>query len=219
VPYANLTNPQTLNLYAIVSDNPETFADLDGHCWNWICKRAAHKAAAENSKPGQDLAFKVQIQAQQNGITTVTLTSTDASVTTNKDGSITMTTTTTTQTYNFNQAGNLISGQSQTVGTAFTMKGDQYSTKAINSSSQLTARDAVRTFGGTDFSHLDTRGMLARFPGTVAADAAAHPVKYGAKVAELGALFIPGAQEAEGFKLSLELHVAAVELVNALEGR
>ena len=31
VPYANLTNPQTLNLYAIVSDNPETFADLDGH--------------------------------------------------------------------------------------------------------------------------------------------------------------------------------------------
>ena len=32
VPYADLTNPQTLNLYAIVHDNPETFADLDGHC-------------------------------------------------------------------------------------------------------------------------------------------------------------------------------------------
>jgi RHS repeat-associated protein len=32
VPYANLTNPQTLNLYAMVSDNAETFADLDGHC-------------------------------------------------------------------------------------------------------------------------------------------------------------------------------------------
>jgi len=31
VPYANLTNPQTLNLYAMVSDNPEAFADLDGH--------------------------------------------------------------------------------------------------------------------------------------------------------------------------------------------
>ncbi len=25
-------NPQTLNLYAMVSDNPESFADLDGHC-------------------------------------------------------------------------------------------------------------------------------------------------------------------------------------------
>ena len=31
VPYANLTNPQTLNLYAMVQDNPESFADLDGH--------------------------------------------------------------------------------------------------------------------------------------------------------------------------------------------
>jgi RHS repeat-associated protein len=31
VPYANLTNPQTLNLYAIVRDNPERYADLDGH--------------------------------------------------------------------------------------------------------------------------------------------------------------------------------------------
>ena len=33
VPYANLTNPQTLNLYAIVADDPESFADLDGHMW------------------------------------------------------------------------------------------------------------------------------------------------------------------------------------------
>lgn len=33
VPYANLTNPQTLNLYAMVADDPETFADLDGHCY------------------------------------------------------------------------------------------------------------------------------------------------------------------------------------------
>jgi RHS repeat-associated protein len=31
VPYANLTNPQTLNLYAMVRDNPESFADLNGH--------------------------------------------------------------------------------------------------------------------------------------------------------------------------------------------
>jgi RHS repeat-associated protein len=31
VPYANLTNPQTLNLYSMVGDDPETFADLDAH--------------------------------------------------------------------------------------------------------------------------------------------------------------------------------------------
>ena len=31
VPYANLTNPQTLNLYAMVSDNPLSRVDADGH--------------------------------------------------------------------------------------------------------------------------------------------------------------------------------------------
>ena len=32
VPYATLANPQTLNLYSMVSDDTETSADLDGHC-------------------------------------------------------------------------------------------------------------------------------------------------------------------------------------------
>src|SRR5260370_42452295 len=47
VPYANLTNPQTLNLYSMVADDPESFADLDGHCdwcknlWNSIVIGAA----------------------------------------------------------------------------------------------------------------------------------------------------------------------------------
>jgi RHS repeat-associated protein len=37
VPYANLTNPQTLNLYMMATDDPETFADLDGHCAEDAC--------------------------------------------------------------------------------------------------------------------------------------------------------------------------------------
>jgi RHS repeat-associated protein len=43
VPYANLTNPQTLNLYAMASDNPATFADLDGH---ELCGEACQGASA-----------------------------------------------------------------------------------------------------------------------------------------------------------------------------
>ena len=35
VPYANLSNPQTLNLYSMVADDPESFADLDGHDGIW----------------------------------------------------------------------------------------------------------------------------------------------------------------------------------------
>jgi RHS repeat-associated protein len=39
VPYADLTNPQTLNLYQFVKDNPETFVDLDGH-EGWMLQQA-----------------------------------------------------------------------------------------------------------------------------------------------------------------------------------
>jgi RHS repeat-associated protein len=31
VPYAKLGNPQTLNLYSYVQDNPRTRVDADGH--------------------------------------------------------------------------------------------------------------------------------------------------------------------------------------------
>lgn len=37
VPYANLENPQTLNLYSYVQNNPLTRADTDGHCAEDAC--------------------------------------------------------------------------------------------------------------------------------------------------------------------------------------
>jgi RHS repeat-associated protein len=52
VPYANLTNPQTLNLYAIVSDNPETFADLDGHDDTAVAEPETETATATESAEG-----------------------------------------------------------------------------------------------------------------------------------------------------------------------
>jgi RHS repeat-associated protein len=35
VPYATLANPQTLNLYAFVANNPATTKELDGHTFDW----------------------------------------------------------------------------------------------------------------------------------------------------------------------------------------
>jgi len=38
VPYADLENPQTLNLYSYAGNNPLVYVDADGHCWpQWIC--------------------------------------------------------------------------------------------------------------------------------------------------------------------------------------
>jgi len=50
IPYANTANPQTLNLYSMVSDNPETFADLDGHFWSpsdWFTDLAKKKKSSD----------------------------------------------------------------------------------------------------------------------------------------------------------------------------
>jgi RHS repeat-associated protein len=35
VPYAQFGDPQSLNLYTYVRNNPITLVDADGHCWNW----------------------------------------------------------------------------------------------------------------------------------------------------------------------------------------
>jgi len=59
VPYANLTNPQTLNLYAMVADDPESFADLDGHltdpmpsnCATGQCSPGDEKAPGTEGNP------------------------------------------------------------------------------------------------------------------------------------------------------------------------
>jgi len=42
VPYAKLDDPQSLNLYAYVGNNPLTQVDADGHCWpQWLCNKVA----------------------------------------------------------------------------------------------------------------------------------------------------------------------------------
>lgn len=70
VPYANLTNPQTLNLYAMVGDDPESFADLDGHCIPW-CTAAIGAGAGflgdiiyqKIANPGKPINMKEAIAA------------------------------------------------------------------------------------------------------------------------------------------------------------
>jgi len=52
VPYANLTNPQTLNLYAMVADDPESFADLDGHAPQAQPSPQAQQDGCANSQRG-----------------------------------------------------------------------------------------------------------------------------------------------------------------------
>jgi RHS repeat-associated protein len=67
VPYANLTNPQTLNLYSMVADDPESFADLDGHvAGEWVDpKRAPMPEVGDGSDWAQGYPSKDPNQANQ----------------------------------------------------------------------------------------------------------------------------------------------------------
>jgi len=72
VPYAVFTDPQSLNLYAYVRNNPLTRIDAAGHCnpSDWGCNSwsgSGHYAARESAAQAK-LAAKKQAQ-QQNGVT------------------------------------------------------------------------------------------------------------------------------------------------------
>ena len=69
VPYANLTNPQTLNLYSMVADDPESFADLDGHYWGNCSEltgnpECAPEQVATNTTSEANLAAQVPPEAK-----------------------------------------------------------------------------------------------------------------------------------------------------------
>ncbi len=67
VPYANLTNPQTLNLYAMVGDNPETFADLDGHCGGTLSNSPCPPSDQDvKNQPADNMRNSTMAQTQQN---------------------------------------------------------------------------------------------------------------------------------------------------------
>jgi len=49
IPYAVMGNPQTLNLYSYVENNPITGTDPDGHCCDWQYMAGAVQAWASDN--------------------------------------------------------------------------------------------------------------------------------------------------------------------------
>jgi RHS repeat-associated protein len=67
VPYADLRNPQTLNLYGYVSGNPTTHADADGHrCYDSSvgCGTSGNDGTANSSPGSASTQAAVPAQAQ-----------------------------------------------------------------------------------------------------------------------------------------------------------
>jgi RHS repeat-associated protein len=54
VPYADFANPQSLNLYGYVKNNPITLGDSDGHCPDGICQNISQMSPAAVKQQAQD---------------------------------------------------------------------------------------------------------------------------------------------------------------------
>jgi len=101
VAYANLTNPQTLNLYAMVADDPESFADLDGHCGDGT---AAACTVVVTTEPANQAA-RAQAAANEKDAPPQVETRTYTTTQIHDWGYVTTTTTTYTYTTTFNADG------------------------------------------------------------------------------------------------------------------
>lgn len=188
VPYANLINPQTLNLYAMVHDDPETFADLDGHCWRWLwgenCDKNPPAATNQPAREPTTSSYSAQgFVKNSDGQWVSQIRNVTSTTTYNSDGSHTTTQTTTTAQFSAEKAteGQFL-GATQ---TTLVMKVGQEvssgtpSTLLQNDTKSIGYGQARKAIGGEimDFAQkLGIRDEMRHFPHQVAQDISHHPL-------------------------------------------
>jgi len=195
VPYANLANPQTLNLYAMVHDNPETFADLDGHIGpddndkvnanssNVQENQQARTTDAEQRAAAQQLPQQTT-QAYTFANTandTIVAQSSTTAVSTDRNGTTTTTITVTSATYSTAKGheGEFV-GASQTTWTS-TRSADGNIQNVSRQSTTLSQGDAARTIGSGTINSAIAQTVPNRtslFAKEAGKDAKEHPGKY-----------------------------------------
>jgi len=191
VPYANLTNPQTLNLYAMVSDNPESFADLDGHmvqlaqaAAGYCTDSALGSCSVQTSSQTTTSTPEYTPYGQSfNGYgaasVSVTQTTTTTTTTQNADGSTTqsqtVTTSQTTAYYSLKDG----SYQGATQSTTVTKDGN---TDHSGDKPAAVSMDAARRAIGSDAmnraSQIAQPGFATGFAQATQQDYHAYPAKY-----------------------------------------
>jgi RHS repeat-associated protein len=233
VPYAVLGNPQTLNLYSYVENNPATGTDPDGHAGDGDSSNSSDpKTDPEEVRKKKDNPLIGNAQATYAlGQTLVTAVSKSTSNnTTDKNGNILATTTTTTTAYF--QAGGDNAGQylgtateTSTVPTIGGVASGIYGGSSTTVSQDL--RGTIATLGASNVMQAQRMaaayctggcGTARKFPGAVARDARNHPMKYVFAAGEVGLIFTPlpaGLAAIEGIhevKASIDAGVAAGDL-------
>jgi RHS repeat-associated protein len=210
VPYANLTNPQTLNQYAFVNDNPESFADLNGHDPG-VCNSGG--AAGDRNCPTPPQSSPAYTNYQGHSAVEVS----DSSLTPSSDGNggTTYTHTTTTVYYNndVDHEGQYLGATQST--TTWTVKADGTMSNYQDTEKSIDLKSAIAVVGNDSVALAQSMAATASvepyFYRAVAADAKAHPIDYTLKAAALISPFIEVPAAYEGVKAGVELAHAALD--------
>jgi RHS repeat-associated protein len=208
VPYADFDDPQSLDLYVYVRDNPTTSTDKDGHCTpvpnQTPCTETSTQAAFVMTPDGLQVGH----------VTTTTTTTVNTSL-------YTVTASSVTWTQSFDAQGQLLS----TTGTRTTMKFDSFPDdgqgrliSATQTGVPVDPQAALKVIGneavGEAMSVADRPGLASAFAYTFGNDVEKHPSHY---LWDAFGLMVPGLSEAFAVPKALEqLYTAADAMRDAL---
>ncbi len=181
VPYADLRDPQSLNLYSYVRNRPTKVVDEDGH--DSKPKTTTVKKQVSTIKEVKDGKNGTKLVHTQ----TITTTTTTTTVT-NKNGSTTTTTTTTTSktdtVYQFSEHGTVLGGATQTDGGKIHSLSTSAAFKSANST--FNGMQGVRSLSNFQ-SRFNIPNLDNGFFSSAANSVANHPWSYVASFAEMAA--------------------------------
>jgi len=195
VPYAEFDDPQSLDLYVYVRDNPTTRTDKDGHCTPVLnqtpCTTTSTRAAFVMTPDGLQVGH----------VTTTTTTTVSSSLYTVTASSVTVTQT-------FGAQGQLLS----TNGTRTTMKFDSFPDEgqgrlisATHEGVPVDPQAALKVIGneavGEAMSLADRPGVATAYAYTFGNDVGNHPGHYAADVV---GFMVPGLVETLGISRLFE---------------
>jgi RHS repeat-associated protein len=163
VPYAKLTDPQSLNLYSFVTDDPLSHTDLDGHFQMAPASNSCGNNNGDSCKPpscasGTDCHLQVHTVAKDvtydpknpNSPITVSITQSYVTTTTNGDGTVTITkalvTTTVTDSDNGQSYSQTVAGKQSITADATT--GQTTYGPSTTATRGISENEAARQFTG-----------------------------------------------------------------------
>jgi RHS repeat-associated protein len=170
VPYANFGNPQSLNLYSYVQNNPSTIGDPDGHC----------PLQGSSTCDGPKEEGNAASQAQNNSATFSSTKTTESFNDKTLVDTVSTVTTNVTLSMAKGHEGELLGASADT--TTRTKDLTAGTTTTQTSTTKLDYAQAVKAAGGcagmARLVDAVTPGVLTHFGSITAQDAREHPFKY-----------------------------------------